>query len=130
MRLPGIIIPISLVLFAVLTVPLKAVFNSPSAQITVGDGAEFDAENLRYLEMIVTGVKCQGTANYFLSLYNDLEGIVDITAYAADHKVVMTYDASKTSAEEIREIGEAPALGRDGKYYDFFKVEKISDSPR
>jgi hypothetical protein len=130
MRLPGIIIPIVLVVFAALTVPLKAVFNSPSAQISVADGAEVDTQNLRRVDMVVTGVKCQGTANYFLSLFNDRDGIVEMSAYAADHRVVITYDPERISIDEMREIAEAPVLGRDGNHYELFKVEKVEDSSR
>ncbi|MFC2171782.1 hypothetical protein ACFLU6_04020 [Acidobacteriota bacterium] len=127
MRIPKLVIPAIIVFFALLTIPLKGAFNYPAAQVTLSDGGDVQQEDIRELEMIVQGVKCKGTADYFISRYNDQEGILDMTAFAADHKVVLKYDSSKVSLETIKRIAEAPVTGNDGHEYDFFVIKNIEE---
>jgi len=77
--------------------------------------------------MTVQGVKCQGTADYFLARYSNQPGIVAMEAFAADHKVMMSYDASKVTLDQIREIGEAPVVGNDGHEIEFFLIEELKE---
>lgn len=127
MKLPTLYVPAAIVVFAVLCVPLREVFNYPAATVTFAGSETADAAEVRTAEMIVQGVKCKGTANFFLMRYQHQEGILGLEAYAADHKVVVTYDAGKIDAERIREIGEAPVLTQDGQLQRFFVVEELRD---
>ena len=127
MTLPKLSVPALVIVFAFLSVPLKEAFNFPAARVAPAAADAVDAENVRQVEMIVAGVKCKGTAQFFLSRYADLEGVVDVEAYAADHKVIIRYDASRLDAARIRAIGEAPVRARDGSLQRFFTVEKLTE---
>lgn len=127
MRLPAVFIPATVIVFALLTFPLREAFNLPAAQLSFADAASVDESQVRTAEMIVQGVKCKGTANFFLARYEGEEGILDLEAYAADHKVIVTYDASKIGTDRIQEIGNAPVEMNDGEHRTFFVVEKLTE---
>jgi len=127
MTLPKLFIPAVVLLFAFLSVPLKQVFDFPAARLIRAEGESVDAAKVRQVEMIVNGVKCRGTAEFFLSRYADLDGILGVEAYAADHKVIVRYDESRMDSRRIRAIGEAPVRARDGSLRRFFTVEKLTE---
>ncbi len=127
MRLPNILIPILVVAFALLAMPLKEAFDYPAAQMSFRGTDETGSAPIHEIVMTVAGVKCKGTAQFFISRYNGVDGILDMTAYAADHEVIVKYDASKIDIERIKFIAEAPVEGRDGNHYDIFVVEKVDE---
>jgi hypothetical protein len=127
MKLPSVFIPATILVFALLCLPLRGAFIYPAARVTLGESGSVDGSLVRKVEMIVQGVKCKGTAEYFLSRYKDQEGILDLEAYAADHKVIVTYDISKIDTDRIRAIGEAPVRVRSGELRKFFVVDELRD---
>jgi hypothetical protein len=127
MKLPSVFIPAAVIVFAALCVPLREAFVYPAARVTFAEPGAAEGAVVRTAEMIVQGVKCKGTAEFFLSRYEAQEGILDLEAYAADHKVIVTYDALKIDTEKIRIIGEAPIRTRSGELRQFFVVEKVTE---
>lgn len=125
MKLPAGFIPVAVLVFALLCVPLREVFVYPAASVTLGDSGSVDRASVRTVEMVVQGVKCKGTAEFFVKRYEGQDGILDMQAYAADHEVVVTYDASKIDADRIRAIGEAPVRLQSGEMRTFFVVEEM-----
>ena len=124
MRLPNIIVPASVLVAAGTAYPLKEAFNVPSTQVT---NAASSSTASKTVEMIVEGVKCRGTANFFSSRIRGLPGILDITTYAADHRVVISFDPAKTDTNAIRAASEAPVRGRDGQMNSFFRVTSLEE---
>jgi len=127
MKLPAAFIPAAVLVFALLCVPLREAFVYPAASVTLGDSGSVDGSSVRTVEMIVQGVKCKGTAEFFVKRYEGQDGILDLEAYAADHKVVVTYDASAIDADGIRAIGEAPVRLKNGELRTFFVVQELKE---
>ncbi len=73
------------------------------------------------LDLIVHGVRCYGTANFLRQHIADVPGIISLVAYGANHRVVIVYDSTLTSAEEIKRAIESPVKTRRGAVR-FFKV--------
>jgi len=115
MRLSKFIIP-ALVLATLLGgYFLRTAFTQPTTNVIAGTGGGTN------LECVVDGVRCKGTAEFFTSLYKDTPGINRIETFAADHRVVFSYDPAIISPERIRTIMEAPILLEDGTSVQAFK---------
>ena len=127
MILSKYIIPIIIIAVAFLTIPLKEAFNFPSAQLESENTIRTDITPNSSVELIVQGVKCRGTANFFISRYNAIPGITNITAYASDKKVVIDFNDKIINLDKIKEIAEAPIQGQDGHPINFFKILKIDE---
>lgn len=128
MTVPRWSVPLLIILFALLTLPLKQAFTLPSAHLQVAPGELSETAGKR-LELLVDGVKCRGTAEYFLARFRTVGGVLDITAYAADHRVILRYDPAVLSEERIRQIAEAPVQGNDGQRFSVFQVKSMRDLP-
>jgi len=127
MRLPTAFVPAAILVFALLCLPLREAFVYPAASVTFDEAGPAGAAQVRQLEMIVQGVKCQGTAEFFAKRYEGQAGILELEAYAADHKVLVTYDASRIDADRIRDIGGAPIRLKNGELRTFFVVEQLRE---
>ena len=125
MKLPSAFIPGAVLAFALLCLPLRDAFVYPAASVTFDESGAAGGAVVRRVEMIVQGVKCKGTAEFFVSRYENQEGILGLEAFAADHKVVVTYDASKIDEDGIRAIGEAPVKLKNGELRRLFVVEEL-----
>jgi hypothetical protein len=127
MKLPAAFIPAAVLACALLCIPLREAFVYPAASITFDEAGPAGGAPARQVEMIVQGVKCQGTAEFFVKRYENQAGILGLEAFAADHKVVVTYDPAKTDPDRIRAIGDAPVLLENGELRTFFVVEQVRD---
>lgn len=74
---------------------------------------------------IVTGLKCKGTATFFTSLYEGINGISSIETFATEHKAVFTYDTDVISRDSIRVVMEQIVTFDDGTSYQFFECQSI-----
>ncbi len=71
----------------------------------------------------VQGVKCTGTSNFFIRRASAFAGVAAIQAYAGTHRVVMTFDRSRTSPEVLRDSIDAPIKHpRTGEPIRVFRV--------
>jgi hypothetical protein len=115
MNVPKYVVPVLVIATLFGGYFLRTAFTQPTTNVTVGTGEG------NKLECVVDGVKCKGTAEFFTSLYRDIEGINSIETYAADHRVVFTYDPAIITPEQIRTIMEAPIPLEDGSSVQAFK---------
>jgi hypothetical protein len=114
MTVPKLAIPVLVVALLFSGFVLRNAFTQPTSAVTMGDGGGAK------LECIVDGVKCKGTAAFFTSLYKDVAGIEKIETYAADQRVVFTYDPERIGPDQIRAIMEAPVPLNDGTQAQVF----------
>ena len=115
MSIPKFVVPLLVIATLLGGYFLRTAFTQPTTNITVGTG-----EGTK-LACVVDGVRCKGTAEFFTSLYQDTAGINRIETFAADHRVIFSYDPAIISPERIRSIMEAPILLDDGTSVQAFK---------
>lgn len=114
MKIPKIVVPILVVVSLFGGYALKAAFTQPTTStMSVSSGGS-------KLECIVDGVKCKGTATFFVSLFENVGGVNGIETYASDHRVIFSYDPSVVTPDEIRTIIEAPVPLQDGRIIQIF----------
>lgn len=99
---------------------LRAAFTQPTAQIGSRSGGG------EKLVCTVQGLKCKGTSNFFLKLYEGVPGITAIETFASEHKAVFTYDPHLISPDRIEETMEAPVPLRDGSRMQVFRCVERS----
>ncbi|MEW6411267.1 MAG: hypothetical protein AB1483_02205 [Candidatus Zixiibacteriota bacterium] len=123
MKIPKIVVPILVVISLFGGYALKAAFTQPttSTMPTNSGGSK--------LECIVDGVKCKGTASFFVSLFENVAGINGIETYATDHRVIFSYDPSVITPDEIRTIMEAPVPLQDGRVIRIFTCLSMDEMP-
>jgi hypothetical protein len=108
MKIPKLLLPV-LVVFAIFGgYLLRAAFTNPSTSV------EFQGNAVAKLDCVVDGIRCQGTAGFFSSLYEMEPGIASIVTFATEHRAVIEYDPAITSPKRIKEVMEAPIPLRDG----------------
>lgn len=74
----------------------------------------------------VEGVKCTGTANYFIGRASSFAGVASIKAYAGTNRVVITFDRARTNAETVRDSIDAPVRNpRTGESIHVFRVREL-----
>lgn len=79
----------------------------------------------REVAMIVDGLHCRGTSNYFVSRLEDTPGLLGVATYVQEHRAVIQYDPEVISVEEIREIIEDFVFLPDGRMVRPFGVTEI-----
>lgn len=119
MRIPTLTLPILVVIAILGGFFLRNAFTQPSTSLATG------AVGSAAVECIVDGVKCKGTASLFTSHFEGFAGISTIQTFAADHRVVMTYDPSVVSAEAIRLKIDAPVVLDESTSVVLFKCLSI-----
>lgn len=77
----------------------------PTATAAFADPAPGQAGTVTFT---VDGVKCRGTANFFIRRASGFPGVAAIKAYAGTHRVEMTYDRSLITPEALRDSINAP----------------------
>lgn len=108
MKITPLLLPILVILALFGGYGLRAAFTQPTTTSVTGDvsGAKLTA--------IVDGLKCKGTANYFVSLYDSTAGIKAIETFASDHKAIFTYDPDAITPDSIKSIMEQVIKFEDG----------------
>ncbi len=105
-KIPKILIPVLLVVIIVLVVKFSSLLALPSAEYY--STAPASSSSIVTVEMIVKGVKCRGTSEFFIDRIKDTGGIISIKTYAGLNKCVITYNPDQTSPERLKELIEAP----------------------
>ena len=111
-RIPAVALPVLIVLFAVLGIGGARHVRIPSvvhdydtAQLMPVDGP------LSMVRMTVDGVKCVDSAQRAARQLEELEGVHQFKAYAAQHEVEVLFDGTRVDPGGIRSAFEGP-------YYD------------
>lgn len=81
--------------------------------------------NTRNIEMIVDGLRCRGTSNFFMSKLTGKGGLISVNTYVQEHRAVIVFDPTRISVEEIRQIIEAPVRLRDDRIVKPFTVREM-----
>jgi len=115
MRIPKFIVPLLVIATLLGGYFLRTAFTQPTTNVIVGVGEG------RKLDCVVDGVRCKGTAEFFTSLYKDVDGIAGIETFASEHRVIFSYNPDVISPEQIRTIMEAPIPLDDGTSVQAFK---------
>lgn len=119
MTIPKFIIPLLVVATLFGGYFLRTALTQPTTAMTVGAGKG------QTLDCVVQGVKCKGTAGFFAARFEGVSGINGIETFAADHRVVFTYDPALITPERIREIAEAPVELENGEVIEVFQVQSM-----
>ena len=77
------------------------------------------------IQMIVDGLRCRGTSNFFLSKLSGVDGLISVNTYVQEHRAVIAFDPTQISVEEIRGIIEAPVRLRNGRIVRPFAVREM-----
>ncbi len=119
---PGWLAPLVLVLF--IGVILAAnVWELPTQQHRFGEAAA----NTVDLQMIVDGLRCRGTSNFFMSKLSGADGVISVNTYVQEHRAIIVFDPIQISTEEIRQIIEAPVRLKDGRTVQPFTVREVCE---
>ena len=78
-------------------------------------------------EMIVQGLRCRGTSNFFVKLAGQIPGVTSVSTYVQEHRAVIHYDPKTTDPKTIAQRIEKPVSLESGKVVAPFKVQKITD---
>jgi hypothetical protein len=122
MRIPQLAIPVLVVIALVGGFFLRHAFTQPSTTATLG------AIGAATVECIVDGVKCKGTASLFTSHFEGVAGISTIETFAADHRVVLTYDPTIITPEDIRKKIDSPVALDESTSVAFFKCVSMDET--
>ena len=79
------------------------------------------------VQMMVDGLRCRGTANFFINMLSPVEGLVSVDTYVQEHRAVIVFDPALITTEEIRQVIEAPVTLRDGRVVQPFRVREVLD---
>ena len=77
------------------------------------------------VEMIVEGLRCRGTSNFFVQRLQEVPGLLAVGTYVQEHRAEITYDPDSITVEQIREIIEEPIFTRDGNFAFPFSVKEV-----
>ncbi|MFH1374684.1 MAG: hypothetical protein ABII79_12895 [bacterium] len=121
MNVPKLIVPVLVVIALFSGYFLRTAFTKPSTVVTQGTGEG------KKLECTVAGVRCKGTARFLTSLYENVPGVNGIVTYAADRRVIFTYDPDIITPDSIRAIMEAPILFDDGSSVQVYECLSMEE---
>jgi hypothetical protein len=119
MKISKYIIPLLVILTIIGGFNLRHLFALPTTSQIFAEG---DGETITCK---VSGVKCRGTAGFFTSLYEETDGILSITTFAADNQAIIKYDPDKISQDSIVVIMEQLIPFNDGTEMQVFECLEI-----
>ncbi len=85
------------------------------------------AQQEKTVEMIVDGLHCRGTSNFFMSVVEKVPGVLSVSTFVQEHRASIAYDPTKIDPEGIAEAVEKPVRLRNGRTAQPFQVTKILD---
>lgn len=121
MKIPAFLFAPLVVAFFLGTILIGRNWELPSMQREFSSAAG----TTRTAELIVQGLRCRGTANFFMKRIEKIPGIVAVATYVQEHRAVIEYDPSEIDEETIISKIEAPVRLRNGKVVKPFKVTEI-----
>ncbi len=100
---------------------LRHAFTKPTTAV------KFTGSGNALVECKVEGLRCKGTANFFTSLFQGVEGISSIETIGSEHKATITYNPVVISKQNIREIIERQIPLRDGSTRQIFRCVEMTE---
>lgn len=82
---------------------------------------------IKTVNIIVNGLHCRGTSNFFMKIVGDAPGVVSISTFVQEHRAEIKYDPSKTDPEKIGAFIEKPVKLHSGNTVKPFTVTKIME---
>ncbi len=120
MNIPKYFIPIITVGILLAGFFLRFAFTQPTTSVVFSESG--DAK----LVCTVDGLKCKGTADFFTSMFKEVDGIASIETVASEHKAIFTYNPSKIEKERIKELIEQYYQFDDGSIKQPFKCLEMN----
>lgn len=114
MKVPRLIVPILVLVALAVGIFTRTSFTYPSSEVLLADP---EGKTLERVAFTVQGVKCKGTANFFAERFRGVGGVVMVTAYADEHRAIITYEPSRIGPDSLRRVFEAPVIV-EGERYD------------
>ena len=105
------IIPVVIALLTISGVLGARVITIPTLTFTYDGVYTGESERAAFT---VSGVRCYGTADYLREHIQPVPGLIGFVAYAGKRRVVVDYDRTKTSPEDIVRAIEAPVMTETG----------------
>jgi copper chaperone CopZ len=129
MRLPVWIVPVLVVLAALGGVASASLFDAPS--VTRQFETIDSPRNPARVTFTVRGLRCVRTAEALADQFRDEPGVQGFEAFASRGQAEITYDASVTDAEALRQAAEAPVFdAASGEYWcGVFRVVEVDGVP-
>lgn len=118
----GWLTPVVLVSFIGIIL-IANVWELPTQQQQFGEAAA----NTHTIQMIVDGLRCRGTSNFFMNRLSDVDGLISVNTYVQEHRAALVFDPTRISVEEIRRIIEAPVRLKNGRIVQPFSVREIRE---
>lgn len=111
-----------LVLATFLGVVLAAnMWELPTQQHRFNEGSSVTGR----VEMIVDGLRCRGTSNFFVNQLSEVPGIVSVDTYVQEHRAVIVFNPENISVDGIRQKIEAPVRLQNGQVVKPFTVLEV-----
>ena len=117
---PILLAPLVVILF-VSAILIANMWELPSMQ---HEFAEAKGES-QEVQVIVEGLRCRGTSNFFVSMIKDVPGILGVSTYVQEKRAVIDYDISQINLDEIKKAIESPVQLQDGRIVTPFKILEI-----
>ncbi len=76
-------------------------------------------------ELIIKGLRCRGTANFFMKRLEKVPGIVSVSTYVQEHRAAIEFDPGKIDEEAMIAEIEKPVRARNGRMVKPFTVTEI-----
>jgi copper chaperone CopZ len=78
------------------------------------------------VSMIVDGLHCRGTSNFFMKVAEKIPGVISVSTYVQEHRAEIDYDPSATEPDKIAEAIQKPVTLANGRTVAPFKVKEIA----
>ena len=123
MKIPAALLaPVVLVSFIGVILVVN-VWELPTQQQRFGD----TAAHAQSIQMIVDGLRCRGTSNFFMGKLSSADGLISVNTYVQEHRADIVFDPALISVEGIRQIIESPVRLRDGRIVQPFTVREVRE---
>jgi hypothetical protein len=92
-------------------------------------GQEFGAaaSEEHRVEMIVQGLRCRGTSNFFMQQLANVPGLLSVSTFVQEHRAEIKFDPSQIDIVGIQRVIEAPVFLADGRIVQPFEVVEIKE---
>ena len=96
----------------------------PSYSRTFADTGVVSAEDQRSTTLEVSGVHCVNTARRVSKQVEGVPGVLQVTAFASNHEIVIEYDADAVGVDELVRAIEGPVFDVERNMF-FFQVFQV-----
>ena len=123
MKIPSFLLaPLVLVIFFG-TILIGRTWELPTMGQTFADSSG----EPKTVQMIVDGLRCRGTSNFFIKKIEKEPGLLSVSTFVQEHRAEIRYDPLRIDVESIRRIIEEPVRLQDGRLVKAFKVVEIRE---